>query len=92
MLSRLGVVRYDDLGDYTTTPHHIVRDTLFRLGFIDSPYASDAQALVASACAARRADGPADELLLALFALAAGCANDCSHRKTCDSACREQLE
>ncbi len=93
MLARLGVIRYDDLGDYTVTPYRIVRDTLFRLGFIDSPYASDAPALVASARAARRAvpDGPADELL-ALFALAAGCAYDCTHRKTCDFACRERLE
>jgi hypothetical protein len=93
MLARLGVIRYDDLGDYTVTPYRIVRDTLFRLGFIDSPYASDAPALVASARAARRAvpDGPADELL-ALFALAAGCAYDCTYRKTCDFACRERLD
>ncbi len=93
LLSRLGVVRYDDLGDYTTTPHRIVRDTLFRLGFIDSPYASDAGALAAAARAARRAvpTGAADEVLVA-FTLAAGCAYDCSHRKTCDYACRERLE
>jgi hypothetical protein len=93
MLARLGVIRYDDLADYTVTPHRIIRDTLFRLGFIDTPYASDAAALIASSRAARRAipEGPADELL-ALFALAAGCAYDCTHRKTCDFACRERLE
>ena len=93
MLSRLGVVRYDDLGDYTTTPHRIVRDTLFRLGYIDSPYASDAGALAAAAKAARRAvpTGAADEILVA-FTLAAGCAYDCTYRKTCDYACRERLE
>jgi hypothetical protein len=92
-LAQLGVIRQADLGDYTVTPHRIVRDTLFRLGFIESPYASDGAALVASARAARRAvpDGPADERL-ALFALAAGCAYDCTHRKTCDYACRERLE
>jgi hypothetical protein len=93
MLSRLGVIRYDDLADFTVTPHRIVRDTLFRLGFIDSPYASDAPALAAAARAARRAvpTGPADEIL-ATFALAAGCAYDCTHRKTCGFACRERLE
>jgi hypothetical protein len=93
MLGRLGVIRYDDLADYTVAPYRIVRDTLFRLGFVETPYASDAAALVASARAARRAvpDGPADEML-ALFALAAGCAYDCTHRKTCDFACRERLE
>ena len=93
MLARLGVIRYDDLGDYTVTPHRIVRDTLFRLGFISSPYASDAQALATAARAARRAvpNGAADEVL-ALFALSAGCAYDCTHRKACDFPCRERLE
>ena len=93
MLSRLGVVRYDDLANFTVTPHRIVRDTLFRLGFVDSPYASDARTLAAAAHSARRAvpSGQADEIL-ALFALAAGCAYDCAHRKTCDFPCRERLD
>ena len=38
MLGKLGVIRYDDLGDFLRRPR-IVRDTLFRLGFIDTPYA-----------------------------------------------------
>ncbi len=90
MLGKLGVIRYDDLGDFTVTPHRIVRDTLFRLGFIDTPYAND---LVAATRAARKAvpTGPADEILT-LFALAAGCAYDCAHRKACDFPCRERLE
>lgn len=93
MLSRLGVIRYDDLGDFTVTPHRIIRDTLFRLGYTSSPYASDASSLAAAAKAARRAvaTGPADEILT-LFALSAGCAYDCAHRKTCDLPCRERLE
>ncbi len=93
MLDKLGVIRYDDLGDFTVTPHRIVRDTLFRLGFIDTPYASSAAALTATTKAARRAvpAGPADEIL-ATFALAAGCAYDCPHRKLCDFPCRERLE
>ena len=93
MLARLGVVRYDDLSDFTVTPHRIVRDTLFRLGFIATPYASDAPALAAAAKAARKAvpQGPADEILT-LFALSAGCAYDCAHRKSCDLPCRERLD
>ena len=93
MLGKLGVLRYADLGEFTVTPHRLVRDTLFRLGFLDSPYASDNTALSAAARAARRAvpDGPADETLT-LFALSAGCAYDCPHRKTCDFPCRERLE
>jgi len=93
MLAKLGVIRYADLGDFTVTPHRIVRDTLFRLGFLSSPYASDGPALTAAARATRRAvpDGPADEIL-ATFALACGCAYDCTHRKTCDYPCRERLD
>jgi hypothetical protein len=93
MLAKLGVLRYPDLGDFTVTPYRIVRDTLFRLGFIATPYVSDGPALTAATRAARRAvpDGPADEIL-ATFALACGCAYDCSHRKTCDFPCRERLE
>jgi hypothetical protein len=92
MLAKLGVIRYDDLGDFTVTPHRIVRDTLFRLGFIDSPYASSAAALTVTTKAARKAvpAGSADEIL-ATFALAAGCAYDCPHRKQCDFPCRERL-
>jgi hypothetical protein len=93
MLDKLGVIRYADLGDFTVTPHRIVRDTLFRLGFISSPYASDGPALTAAARATRRAvpEGPADEIL-ATFALACGCAYDCAHRRTCDYPCRERLD
>jgi len=93
MLAKLGVVRYDDLGDFTVTPYRIVRDTLFRLGFIDTPYANDAATMSAAARAARKAvpSGAADEILT-LFALGCGCAYDCAHRKTCDFPCRERLE
>jgi hypothetical protein len=93
MLQQLGVIRYDDLADYTVTPHRIVRDTLFRLGFLTTPYANDGPALSAASRAARKAvrEGAADEILT-MFALAAGCAYDCTHRKTCDFPCRERLE
>jgi hypothetical protein len=93
MLGQLGVIRFDDLGEVTALPHRIVRDTLFRLGFVASPYAPDNAALLAASRAARKAAGgePADEIV-ARFAIAAGCSYDCAHRKTCDFPCRERLE
>lgn len=92
-LHRLGVIRPPDIDEVTTTPYRMVRDTLFRLGFLATPYAADASALAVAARAAKRAcpDGVADEALVR-FALAAGCAYDCPHRKVCDFACRERLE
>jgi hypothetical protein len=94
MLGQLGVLRFDDLGDYTALPYRLVRDTLFRLGFADTPYATDAASLAAGSRAARRAAGAAEngDEVVAAFALAAGCAYDCAHRKTCDFPCRERLE
>ena len=93
MLAKLGVIRHDDLADYTVTPYRVVRDTLFRLGFLDTPYAPDAATLALASKAARSAAGagPADEILAA-FTLAAGCAYDCPHRKACDFPCRERTE
>jgi hypothetical protein len=93
MLAKLGVMRHADLDDYTVTPYRVVRDTLFRLGFVATPYAPDAAALAAASKAARAAagPGPADEILAA-FTVAAGCAYDCPHRKTCDYPCRERTE
>lgn len=92
-LRRLGVIRFEDLDDVTTTPYRLVRDTLFRLGFLPTPYAHDAAALSAASRAAKAATGEgAAEEQLVRFALAAGCGYDCSHRKTCEFACRERLE
>lgn len=93
MLGALGVVRYDDLPDYTALPHRLVRDTLFRLGYLSSPYAADPDALAWAARATRKAGGPeVPDEVVAGFALAAGCAYDCPHRKACEHACRERLE
>lgn len=91
-LAALGALRWDDLADYTALPTRVVRDTLFRLGFLASPYAHDLPGLAAAAAAAVRAGGAghADELLTT-FAAAAGCAYDCPHRKSCDFPCRERL-
>lgn len=93
-LAELGALRLPDLADYTALPRRLVRDTLFRLGYLASPYAHDAASLVPAARAAHRAAGtaaPPDEIL-ATFALAAGCAFDCPNRKSCEYACRERAE
>lgn len=93
-LSDMGALRFQDLQGFTATPRRLVRDTLFRLGYIVTPYAHDAAHLIPAAHAARRATGavePADEVLMS-FALAAGCAYDCAHRRKCEYACRERAE
>lgn len=93
-LERLDVLRFEDLGDYASLPTRLVRDTLYRLGYVSGPYAHDAASLVPAARAARRAAGkatPADSALTA-FAIAAGCAYDCPHARRCEYACRERAE
>jgi hypothetical protein len=93
-LADLGALRLEDLGDYTALPRRLVRDTLFRLGYLGTPYAHDAASLVPAARAARRAAGtasPPDEVIAA-FALTAGCAYDCPNRRSCEHACRERAE
>ncbi len=93
-LAELGTLRFDDLPEYTALPRRTVRDVLYRLGFITSPYAHDAASLVPAAGAARRATNAAsrpDEVLTA-FALTAGCQYDCPHRRRCEYACRERTE
>lgn len=93
-LDDVGALRKDDLADFVALPRRLVRDTIYRLGYIDTPYAHDAASLVPAARAARTAAGtarPADEALMA-FALAAGCAYDCAHRRDCEYACRERAE
>ncbi len=93
-LAALGVLRVTGLAAYTALPTRAVRDALFRLGFVTSPYAPDGEALAAAAAAASSAAGaaaPADEAIEA-FATAAGCTYDCAHRKRCDLPCRERAE
>jgi hypothetical protein len=92
-LGDIGAIRFADLADYTALPHRLVRDTLFRLGYLATPYAADAAALAGAAAAAHRAmGGDGADTALAGFALSAGCAYDCAHRRRCDYACRERAE
>jgi hypothetical protein len=93
-LGDLGALRFDDLADYTALPHRVVRDQLFRMGFVDSPYAADTEALARAAAATRRAagDAPAPDKVIAGFVAAAGCAYECPNRRRCEYACKERAE
>ena len=93
-LDALGVLRFDDMASVTGLASRPLRDTLYRLGFIATPYAGDALALAAASRALRRAvgRGPEAERTLEAFARAAGCAYDCAQRKTCGFACRERAD
>jgi|GEM_PF-1161493 len=93
-LDALGVLRFDDMASVTGLASRPLRDTLYRLGFLATPYAGDALALAAASRALRRAvgRGPEAEQTLEAFARAAGCAYDCAQRKTCGFACRERAD
>ncbi|MBT8495302.1 MAG: hypothetical protein KJO07_19805, partial [Deltaproteobacteria bacterium] len=92
-LGEIGAVRFDDLRQVSALPTRLVRDTLYRLGFLTSPYAHDARGLLEAASAAGEVtDYPAPDVVVEGFALAAGCSYDCPHRRTCDFACRERAD
>lgn len=96
MLRQLGVVRFVELAAVTTVPYRVVRDVLFRLGFIDSPYAATLDELAQAAAAASQAVGTEvqapSEVVLTAFASAVGCGYDCTQRRVCGLACRERLD
>ncbi|MBM4364036.1 MAG: hypothetical protein FJ104_15255 [Deltaproteobacteria bacterium] len=91
-LDAAGIVRREGLTDFTALPERAVRDTLFRLGYLTTPYAPDGSTLAAASAAVRRAagTGPDAEARLLAFAEAAGCAYGCAERRRCDFACRER--
>lgn len=91
-LDDAGIVRREGLAAFTALPDRNLRDILFRLGFLATPYAPDGAALAAASAAVRRAAGPGPdaERRLEAFAGAAGCAYGCPERRRCDFACRER--
>lgn len=90
-LAGLGVIRRTGAATYGTLPTRALRDVLFRLGFVTSPYAPDTAALRAAARAAAPF-GLRAELGLAAFARASGCTFGCAHRRRCTVACRERSD
>lgn len=93
-LATLGVVPKRGLEGYRAVPDRGVRDTLFRLGALPSPYAADAAGLATAAAAAHRVvpGGAHPDRALRAFAAAAGCAYRCPHRRRCDLPCRERAD
>lgn len=93
-LDALGVLRLEGLQAYTGLATRPLRDTLFRLGFLASPYADGPNALAEASGALRRAVGedPAAEARLQGFSVAAGCAYACPNRRVCGFACRERAD
>lgn len=91
-LEAAGIVKRPGLAAFTGLPDRGIRDTLFRLGFLTTPYAPDGKALAAASAALREAVGdlPDAEAKLRAFAEAAGCAYDCQNRRRCEYACRER--
>jgi hypothetical protein len=91
-LEAAGIVKRPGLAAFTALPDRAARDTLFRLGFLRTPYAPDGAALAVASAAVREAagDAPDAEARLHAFADAAGCAYDCGQRRRCEYACRER--
>jgi hypothetical protein len=93
-LDALGVLRLQGLQAYTGLATRPLRDTLYRLGFLASPYAEGPNALAEASRALRQAVGedPAAEARLQAFSVAAGCAYACPNRRGCGFACRERAD
>lgn len=94
LLADAGGVPHAGIDDFIARPDRGVRDTLYRLGHLDRPYAADAADRAAAAAAARRA-APAEpraDVVLRAFAARAGCAYACPRRRQCDLPCRERTD
>ncbi len=94
LLADAGGVPHAGIDDFTARPDRPVRDTLYRLGLLDRPYAADAAERALAAAAARRLVpeiARADEVLR-IFAASAGCAYGCARRRQCDLPCRERTD
>ena len=87
----LSVVRRTGSEAFAAVPEREVRNVLFRLGFLDTPYAADGGALRRAAAAATPFGAQAS-LTLTAFSAAAGCRYGCPHRKRCDLPCRERAD
>lgn len=94
LLGSAGGVPTDGLADFVARPDRGVRDTLYRLGFTERPYATDAADRAVAAAAARRAvpSVPRADVVLRAFAARAGCAYACPRRRQCDLPCRERTD
>lgn len=94
LLGTIGAVPTDGLADFVARPDRLVRDTLYRLGFLEQPYAPLPGDLAAAAAAAHLAvpDERRADVVLRAFAHRAGCAFGCARRRVCDLPCRERTD
>lgn len=93
-LAEMGAIRAEGLSLFTGIPSRDVRQTLFRLGFIDTPYASTSGDLTTAAAAMRKAVGELTrpEDVIRGFGRVNGCGYGCVQRRTCDYTCRERID
>ncbi len=92
-LADMGLVSQTDAAPYRAVPTRAAREALFRLGFIDSPYAQSLQALIeASSILSHIYSSPRGDLRLLAFVREQGCASPCIKRHRCPIACREHDE
>ena len=90
----LGVIRLQYAEQLVALPGRAVRDVLFRLGFLSTPYAASSTALVDASTAAAKATGggEAPDRVLTAFARSAGCDYGCPNARQCEYACRERAD
>lgn len=93
-LSRSGVVRLPDLAPQVIRYERDVRDTLYLLGFLPSPYAVTAAQHLRVSLAARQALPSTEhpERGLRAFAWASKQHFQCDHQVGCQLPCRERFE
>ena len=94
VLKETGALQVSGLEHLCAMPDRRVRDILFRLGYVASPYAPNIERLTAAAGAVRRAAGGGSrpDRTLILFARAADCAFGCAHARDCEFACHERAD
>lgn len=94
LLGTIGAVPTEGLADFVARPDRLVRDTLYRLGFLEQPYAPLPGDLANAAAAAHLAvpDERRADVVLRAFAHRAGCAFGCARRRVCDLPCRERTD
>lgn len=94
LLGAVGGVPTEGLAAFVARPDRAVRDTLYRLGFVEQPYAVEPADLADAAAAARDAvpDERRSDVVLRAFAARAGCAYGCPRRRVCDMPCRERTD
>lgn len=90
-LRDLSALRFDDMDDFCTLPTRQVRDVLFRLGFLPSPYATGIEELRVAAKAGATLAGaaPQGDVLIRRFSEETGCQFNCTKSSTCSFYCRE---